>query len=115
MNLFQRVKNGTALLGTNPCRFFEFGTAPQLETLPYATWQVLAGEPFNYIEGQPTDDMIDAQIDVWAETAEECRTVARAVRRALDAYIQITHYVHGWDEESNLYRTVIRCSYLEAI
>lgn len=110
MNLFSLVKAGTNLLGTDPVRFFDFGSAPQLETLPYATWQVLSGEPFNYLSGQPSDELLEVQIDIWAETAAECRTVARAVRRAIDPTIHISHYVSAWDAESNLYRTVIRCT-----
>ena len=82
MNLFALVKAGTTLLGTDPVRFFEFGTAPALEITPYATWQEIHGSPFNYIEGTPTTDHIKTQIDVWAPTASECRDVARAVRRA---------------------------------
>ncbi|MFT3850482.1 MAG: DUF3168 domain-containing protein [Propionivibrio sp.] len=115
MKLFPLVKAGTDLLGTNPTRFFEFGRAPQLEKLPYATWQILSGEPVNFMSGPPTDEIVEAQIDIWAETAVECRTVARAVRRALDPFIQISHYFCGWDEESQLFRTVIRCTFQQEI
>lgn len=115
MKLFPLVKAGTDLLGTNPVRFFEFGTAPQLEKLPYATWQILSGEPVNFMSGPPTDEIVEAQIDLWAATAAECRTVSRAVRRALDPFITITHYLNGWDEESQLFRTVIRCTFQQEI
>ena len=72
MNLFQLIKADTActdLLGSNPVKFFEFGTAPDMEQAPYATWQIVAGEPFNVLEGTPSHDMVEAQIDVWAPTA----------------------------------------------
>lgn len=118
MNLFELVAGNpdcTALLGSNPVKFFEFGTAPALEQPPYATWQILQGEPYNFLNGQPTNDMIEAQIDVWASTAAEARATARAIRRALDPFIQISTYVTGFDPESNLYRVVIRCDYLTEV
>lgn len=118
MNLFQLVAADsacTAALGNNPVKFFEFGTAPDLEQAPYATWQILAGEPCNYLEGSPSHDMVEAQIDIWGDDATEARTVARAIRRALDAHITITHYLSHFDEESGLYRIVTRCTYLTEI
>ena len=118
MNLFQLIKADTActdLLGSNPVKFFEFGTAPDMEQAPYATWQILAGEPFNYLAGQPSTDLIEAQIDVWGATAAEVRAACRAIRRALDPYITITHFFTQFDEESRLYRCVLRCTYTTEI
>ena len=118
MNLFELVAANpdcTALLGSNPVKFFEFGTAPALEQPPYATWQILQGEPYNFLNGQPTNDMIEAQIDVWASTAAEARATARAIRRALDPFITITHFVTGFDPESGLYRCIVRCDYLTEV
>ena len=115
MNLFALVKAGTALLGTAPVRFFEFGTAPTLETVPYATWQELRGTPFNVIEGAPSTDFIKAQIDVWATTAAEARAVSRAVRRAIDAHGTITFFSNTWDETSRLYRTMLHFTYPQEI
>ena len=115
MNLFALVKAGTTLLGTDPVRFFEFGTAPALEITPYATWQEIHGSPFNYIEGAPSTDHIKTQIDVWAPTASECRDVARAVRRAIDGQCTITFFQNSWDEESRHYRTTLHAYYAQEI
>ncbi len=118
MNLFQLVKTDPvcqALLGTDPVKFFEFGTAPDLEVVPYATWQILAWEPFNFLTESPTTDRIEAQADIWGATAAEARAVARAIRRALDPYIQITHFLTQFDEESRLYRVTLRCTYTTEI
>jgi len=118
MTLFELVAadpDCTALLGSNPTKFFEFGTAPALEQPPYATWQIVSGDPFNFLAGAPTNDMIEAQIDVWAPTAPTARATARAIRRALDPFIQISHYVSGFDPESSLYRVVIRCDYMTEV
>lgn len=113
--LFQRVAAGTDLLGTNPTRFFEFGTAPALEQVPYATWQELQGTPLNVLEGAPSTDHIKAQIDIWASTAAEARTVAKAVRRCIDGHGLVTFYQHQWDELSGLYRTILHYQYAQEL
>jgi len=114
MNVFQLIKASTpvtALLGTNPTRFFEFGTAPMLEQTPYATWQELYGSPFNLVEGGAPADMVKAQIDVWAETAQEVRQVTAAIRNAVDKAGTVTFYQNTWDEPSRLYRCTIHYNY----
>ncbi|WP_291986384.1 DUF3168 domain-containing protein [Candidatus Accumulibacter sp. ACC007] len=118
MNLFSLVSTDptcTALLGSPFTRFFEFGTAPTLEDVPYATWQEIQGTPFNVVEGAPSTDMVKAQIDVWASSASEAREVSRAIRRAIDMSSTITFYSNTWDEESNLYRTLLHCSFAKDI
>lgn len=97
----------TTLLGNAPVKFFEFATAPQLETVPYATWQELAATPFNLVEGVPGTDHVKYQIDTWAATAAEVRTITRAIRRAIDGVGVVTYVQNTWDEESRLYRSVI--------
>lgn len=115
MNLFAAVKAQTTLLGTDPVRFFEFGTAPQLETLPYATWQELSAVPYNYLAGAPDTDQIKTQIDVWSETAAECRAVAREIRRALDTDARFSYLQFTWDEPSRLYRAILHVHYAKEI
>lgn len=106
MNLFALVKAGTNLLGTDPVRFFEWGTAPELEVTPYATYQDTL-TPFNYLAGAPSTDLVSTQVDVWAATAQECKAVAHAVRRALDTECRIQYISNSWDEESMLYRATL--------
>ena len=115
MNLFALVKTGVPQLGTNPVRYFEFGTAPTLATPPYATWQELTGTPLNFLEGRPSTDSVKVQIDVWATTATECRTVARAIRRALDPHGTFSFYQNSWDEESRLCRSILHYNYNKGI
>ena len=115
MNLFALVKAGTTLLGTAPCRFFEFGTAPALEVVPYATWQEIQGTPFNVMEGNPSTDMLKTQIDIWGTTAQECRAVSRAVRKSIDTKCTITFFQNGWDSDSRLYRTTLHATYPQEI
>ena len=114
-SLFPLIKNSTTLLGTQPVRFFEFGTAPALEKPPFATWQEITGTPFNYLEGRPSTDSVKVQIDVWATSTAECRAVARAIRRALDQNGTFSFYQNTWDEESRLYRATLHYNHTQEI
>ena len=116
INLFALVKAGTTLLGSNPCRFFEFGHAPELETLPYATWQELSFSPFyTYDRDINPTDMIKVQLDVWATTTTEVRTITREIRLALNPYVDVTFCQYTWDETSNLYRSIITLTYAKEL
>jgi len=115
VHIFPLIKAATTLLGTDPVRFFEFGTAPKLEVIPYATWQELTISPFNTMEAPPSTDFIKIQIDVWGQTAEEARDVAHEVRRAIDQRGEITFGSNSWDEESNLYRSTLHFTYAKEI
>ena len=111
MNLFPLIKNSpecAALLGTNPVRFFEFGSAPQLETLPYATFQLINGTPYNKLSGPAEADQITFQIDAWAKTASELKAVANAIRQAIENDGYIAFFNSGRDDESGLYRSTTR-------
>lgn len=60
------------------------GYAGETPTRPYITHQTISGNPANYIAGRPGIDAFRAQIDVWADTAAEAKTIAEAVRDALE-------------------------------
>lgn len=118
MTVFSLVKASpacTALLGTNPCRLFEFGTAPELQTLPYATYQELYGRPQNVLEGVPSADHVKYQIDVWCTTPTEARTLARAIRRALDSVGIVTFFQNTFDHEARLYRITLHYHQLQEV
>lgn len=111
MNLFPLIKNSpecTALLGSNPVRFFEFGTAPQLETLPYATFQLINGTPYNKLSGPADADQITYQIDAWAKTSGELKAVANAIREAIEHDGYVVFFNSGKDDESGLFRYTLR-------
>ena len=115
MNLFQLIKQSpacTALLGTNPVRFFEFGTAPQLEQLPYATFQLINGTPFNKLSGPAEADQITYQIDAWAKTSGELKAVANAIREGIEHDGYITFFNSGKDDESGLFRYTTRFQFI---
>ena len=109
--LFSLIKNNPdckALLGDNPVRFFEFGTAPQLETLPYATHQEINGVPFNLLSDRAEADSITYQIDAWSKTASEARAVFNAIRNAIEHDGYISFFNTGRDDESGLFRVTLR-------
>lgn len=113
--LFQLVKAGTTKLGTDPVRFFEFGSAPELETEPYATFQVLNGEPVNYLAGEPDLDIVVYQIDIWSKTGAELREITKEVRAAIAPAGQITFFNFEWDPESGLFRAILHFSTSEKV
>lgn len=109
--LFQLIKQSpacTAVLGTNPVRFFEFGSAPQLQTAPYATFQLINGTPFNKLSGPAAADQITYQIDAWAKSASEIKALADAIREAIEDSGYIVFFNTGRDDESGLFRYTAR-------
>lgn len=85
-----------ALIGSNPIRFFLFGEAPQDVATPYCVWQTIFGAPENFLGQVPDVDSWSVQIDVYGDTASSVRSVAQAVRNALEPVA----YVTNWNGES---------------
>lgn len=89
-----------ALLGTSPCRLYPFGQSEGLHggppVKPYAVWQVAGGIPENYLGTLPDADNWTVQIDVYADSADAARTVAVALRDAIEPVA----YVTSWRGES---------------
>lgn len=82
----------TALLGSGPVRLYMFGEAPQGVALPYAVWQLVGGEPENYLGQRPDMDAYTVQVDVYAGTGSSAREVAEALRDALEGHCHITRW-----------------------
>lgn len=114
MNLFALV-SGIAALGSNPVRFFD-GIAPAGTEAPYATWQEVARIPDNLMDGNSAFDRVTLQLDVWATTGSEARSIARQLRQALKA----AGYITAWREEpptqdSELFRVSFDFSLIETV
>lgn len=98
-----------ALIGSNPVRFWSFDRAPrkseQFYALPYCTWQLISGLPENNLDSPACMDAATTQVDVWATTAAEVRSVASACRSALESVAYITR-LGGEEKETDtgLYR-----------
>lgn len=88
----------TALLGTSPVRLYPFGEAEERPLLdePYATWQIVGGEPQNTLACPPDMDSFSVQVDVWAKTASASRDVAMALRDVIELHA----YIVSWRGES---------------
>lgn len=115
MNLFALVKGSTActdLIGSNPVRFFEFGSAPELQAKPYATFQHVTGTPYNTLNGPAAADHITTQIDVWAASSAECKAVSNAIRAAIDKNCYVTSWL-GTSKEGDTFRTIFTVQSIE--
>src|SRR5690606_36083916 len=86
-DIFQLAKNSaavTTLLGSNPVRFWPFGTAPQGEDRPYAVHQLVYGTPSNTLSCPPSEDLLGVQVDCYAKSVSSARSVAAALRDAIE-------------------------------
>lgn len=90
----------TALLGSNPVRFWPFGQAQVnsqgVVTTPYGVWRVITGLPENFINQRPDIDSFGVQIDVYGDSSTATRNAAQAIRDAIEGESQIV----GWRGES---------------
>ena len=66
-------------------RLFPAGEAPQTEARPYAVWQTIYGEPDNSLCCIPNTDLFGIQIDVYGPTLDGVRSIASALRDAIEA------------------------------
>lgn len=82
-----------SLLGINPCRLWPFGEGDPAPDYPYAVWQTISGSPENYLAQTPDMDLYVIQIDVYAQTAEDARAVALALRAAIEPVAYVTAYL----------------------
>jgi hypothetical protein len=99
----------TALLGTNPTRFWSFGAAPRTEAgvapKPYAVWQLVYGSPENTLSCVPASDRFGVQVDAYARTAVQARAIARALRDALETSAYVVAYNgEDYEPDTELYR-----------
>lgn len=95
----------TALLGSSPVRLWPFGEAVQGAAKPYAVWQVIGGAPENYINQVPDADRFLVQVDVYAETGASARSVAEALRNAIEPHAHITAWRgESREQDTRLYR-----------
>lgn len=92
--------------GTGPIRFYQFGfNEDQPQTYPYAVWQRSGGQPENYVNQTPDMDGFTLQIDVYAKSADQARTVAAALRDALEPVSYITAWLgESRDPDTKNYR-----------
>jgi hypothetical protein len=96
-----------SLLGAAPgTRLWPFGHAQQSQARPYAIWQTVYGNPDNSLSCVPSEDLYGVQVDCYAKTATDARSVAGALRDAYEAtYNHVTAWNgEDWDQSTGLYR-----------
>ena len=104
--LFPLISASVTSLGSNPVRFYPHGQATQSTPKPYATWQIVAGTPENYLGQLPDIDAVLIQIDVWAETVTAASNAADDIRDALEPVMHMTSFGNTEkDFTTNLYRS----------
>lgn len=103
-----------ALLGTEPVRFFPFGAAPQSVALPYAVWQIVGGEPENFLGQRPDADTYTVQIDVYADSIESTTSTITALRDALEDRAHIVLWLGcSRDDKTGRWRGTFRLDWIE--
>lgn len=104
----------TALLGTNPTRFFPDKYPENLElTHPYAVYRVVGGLPPNQLGGSPGTDNVRVQIDIYGQTLATAKAAYEVIRDAVETVSDITSFNIGGvkDPDSNSYRFSFDISY----
>ena len=96
----------TALLGAGAaCRAYPFGEAPADVTKPYVTWFIVSGFAHATLADAPAADAMVVQVDCWGEKAASVKSVAIAVRGALEAAGNVVNYnPSDRDPETKRYR-----------
>lgn len=105
--LFDTIKDVAAvktILGSSP-RVYPHGMAPQGVARPYAVYQIVTGNPENYLNQLPDLDSYITQIDVYGDTVSSATNAARAIRDA----VETVAYVGAWrgqfqDPDTHLFR-----------
>lgn len=97
----------TGIIGSIP-RCYEHGSAPQGVVAPYVTHFVISGNPANSISDLPPCDRYSIQIDCWSDNAGTgalgVKTLAEAVRDAIEPHGHIVSMSNSRDPETQRYR-----------
>ena len=87
-------------------KLYMFGMAPQNVQKPYAVWQVVGGLPENYLAGRPDTERHSLQVDVYANSASQARSVLAAIEHAIELNCYVTRYGgESKDPETGSYRS----------
>jgi hypothetical protein len=102
----------TALLGTDT-RFYP-DEAPQGVLKPYAVYQIISGNPENYLGDAADIDKVSLQIDVYALDRDESEDIAKVIRAAIEGLCYITAFRSaGKEPETLLYRNILEVDWFE--
>ena len=74
-----------AKVGNAPARIYDFGSAPADVQKPYMAFQQVSNDRLENVSDAPCGDVDAVQLDIYAETRDGARELARIVRDVLDA------------------------------
>lgn len=99
--------------GNGPVRFYQFGfNEDQPQVYPYAVWQRVGGLPESYLGQTPDIDSFTVQVDVYAKSADQARTVAAALRDAIEPVAHITAWLgESRDPDTKSFRFTFQCDF----
>lgn len=93
-----------AVLGGKLPRLYPFGEAPQDMLMPYSTYQMIGGAPFNTLT-VPEADSISIQVDVFGRSQTEVFSAFHALRNAVQRHAYVTGYnINGREDDTKLWR-----------
>ena len=93
-----------AIVGT---RIYAAGAMPPETAMPALTYQVITGQPENYLDGVPTIERQRVQVDAWAAglaAAEQLQSAARVAVIAGGRNVCISNNGHDYEPETKRYR-----------
>lgn len=98
--------------GNGPLRFWAFGMAPVTPERPYAVWQTVSGSPSNYLGNRPDRDYIRVQVDCYANTMNEARSIADTIILAIETHCNVLGFNPDMQEsQTDLYRVSFDCGW----
>lgn len=90
-------------------RVFSHGHASQNVARPYITFSVVGGHAENYLTNRPGIDQDLVQIDCWASTSSDCRSLCDAVVYALETRAYRTGAaMDDFEPDTGLYRRTVQ-------
>jgi len=82
-------------------------------TKPYAVWQTVGGSPDNVLEGGACSDSVEVQIDVYAQSVDDCRQGANLIEAAIESECMITRYfTEEFEQDTKLFRATFGASWI---
>lgn len=81
---------------------------------PYVCWQIINANTEQYLSGGSDMDSLYVQIDMYAKTKGDARTIAKLVRKVIEDYCSVEGFTGcELEQETNLYRIRIDSRWLE--
>lgn len=88
--------------------------ANNTEGTPYVCWQIINTDPEQYLSEASDMDSLYVQIDIYAKTKGDVRTIAQLVRKVIGDYCTVESYTGcELEQETSLYRIRIDSRWLE--